>query len=102
MLLFKVYLYRLKMGWTDDEIKGKILHKLTRMGKFEHSHTAIENLQKGLPSDLRGRAKEMARELRKEGILLTKPTSYGEHVSINLKMKEKIMYYIGKFLDKKD
>ncbi|MBL7148183.1 MAG: hypothetical protein ISS82_05135 [Nanoarchaeota archaeon] len=28
--------------WTDDEIKGKILHKLTRLGKFKHSHTSID------------------------------------------------------------
>jgi hypothetical protein len=88
--------------WTEEEIKGKILHKLTRMGKFIHSHTAVENLQKGFPSDLRGKAKEMIKELRKEGILIIKPTSYGEQVSINLEMNEKIIYYISIFLDKKD
>lgn len=38
--------------WSNDEIKGKILHKLTRLGKFEHSHTAIEHLQKGFPKDM--------------------------------------------------
>lgn len=86
--------------WTDEEIKGKILHKLSRFGKFEHSHTAIENLQKYLPSDLRGRAKEMIEELKKEGILKPKKTSYGEHVSMNVDMKEKIMQYIDIFLKK--
>ena len=54
--------------WTDGQIKGKILHKLTRKGKFEHSHTSIENLSKSFPPDLKGRAKEMSDELIKENI----------------------------------
>jgi len=40
----------------------------------------------------------MAKELKKEGILFSKPTSYGEEVSINPAQKEKIMFYINKFL----
>ncbi len=85
--------------WTDEEIKGKILHKLTRLGKFSHSHTSIDNIPKGFPSDIRGRVKAMAQELKKEGILFSKPTSYGEEVSINSGQKEKIMNYINKFLE---
>ena len=87
--------------WTDDEIKGKILHKLTRLGKFRHSHTSIDNLQKGFPVEIRGRVKIMGKELKKEGILLSKPTSYGEEVSVDTKMKDKIMFYINKFLEMK-
>ncbi len=85
--------------WTDEQIKGKVLHKLTRMGKFEHSHTSIDNLPKGFSKDIRGRVKDMVKELKKEGILLSKPTSYGEEVSINVGMKDKAMYYINKFLE---
>lgn len=84
--------------WTDVQIKGKILHKLTRKGKFEHSHTALDNLQKSFPSDLKGRATDMGDELIKEGLLHLKKTSYGKQVSINLGKKEKIIGYIGKFL----
>lgn len=84
--------------WTDSQIKGKILHKLTRKGKFEHSHTALENLQKSFPSELKGMAKEMSQELIKEGILYLKKTGYGDHVSINLDKKEKIMEYVEEFL----
>lgn len=87
--------------WTNDEIKGKILHKLTRLGKFEHSHTSIDNMQKGFPSDLHGRVKDLVKELKRERILLSKPTSYGEEISINIEMKEKIMNYIEIFLNKK-
>ncbi|MAE50078.1 hypothetical protein CMI48_04610 [Candidatus Pacearchaeota archaeon] len=83
---------------TDEQIKGKILHKLTRLGKFHHSHTSIDNTQKGFPKDLQGRAKQAAKELKKEGILLSKPTSYGEEVSINTAKKEQIMRYINAFL----
>lgn len=86
--------------WTDDEIKGKVLHKLTRAGKFEHSHTAVENLQKGFQKDIIGRVKGMVRDLRKEGILLVKHTNYGEQVSISLDNKEKVMSYIEIFLKK--
>jgi len=39
--------------WTNEEIKGKILHKLTRLGKFKHNHTSIDNLPKGFPKELR-------------------------------------------------
>ena len=86
--------------WTDEEIKGKILHKLTRLGKFKHSHTSIDNLPKGFPGDLRGSVKGYVEELIKEDILFVKPTSYGKEVSINSEKKERIMYYIDKFLDK--
>lgn len=86
--------------WADDEIKGKILHKLTRLGKFKHSHTSINNLPKGFPKDLRGRVKGMVKELVKERILLTKPTSYGLEISINLDEQEKVMSYIDIFFKK--
>jgi len=87
-------------SWSDEEIKGKILHKLTRFGKFEASHTAIENLQKGFPSHLQGKAKELVQDLKKEGILLPKRTNYGEQISINLGKKDKVMEYIEIFLRK--
>lgn len=84
--------------WTDAQIKGKRLHKLSRKGKFEHSHTALDNLHKGFPPELRGRANEMSKELIKEGILYLKKASYGAQVSINIEMNEKIMSYIDDFL----
>lgn len=90
------------MDWTDDEIKGKVLHKLTRFGKFGHSHTAIEHLQKGFPAHLIGRVKENIRELKKERILLVKPTGYGEQVSIDVGMTDRVMEYITLFLKRKE
>ncbi len=86
--------------WSDNEIKGKILHKLTRLGKFKHSHTSIDNLPKGFPKELRGKVKIHIKELIKENILLPKSTGYGTEISINADKKEKIMFYITRFLDK--
>ncbi len=88
--------------WSDDEIKGKILHKLVRAGKFEHSHTAIENMQKGFPKDIIGRVKENIVELGEEGILKIKPTGYGVQVSVNVEKTEGIMRYVDIFLKRRE
>jgi len=86
---------------NDEEIKGKILHKLTRMGKFTASHTSIENLPKGFPKEIRGRVKSLIKELKKESLLLSKPTSYGEEISINLTKRDEIYSLIEIFLRSK-
>lgn len=86
------------MIWNNEQIKGKLLHKLVRFGKFEHSHTAIEHLQRGFPKEKVGIVKEMINELKREGILLVKLTHYGEQVSINLEKKEQVMKYVELFL----
>jgi len=96
--MFIVFSGGLKM-WTDEQIKGKILHKLTRLGKFKHSHTSIDNIPKGFPIEIRDRVKEMTKELKREAILFSKQTNYGEEISINPEMKERILYYINKFLE---
>ncbi len=87
--------------WTDEEIKGKILHKLMRLGKFKASHTSIDNLPKGFPKDIRGRVKGIADEMVKEGFFFVKPTNYGKEVSINLEKKDEILRLIEIFLRKK-
>lgn len=60
----------------DLKLRGTILHKLDRKGKWGPVHTSLDNLPKGLPSDLRGEAKAVARALIKEGLILEKPTFY--------------------------
>lgn len=86
--------------WSDDEIKGKVLHKLTRQGKFHHSHTSVDNLPKGFPKEIRGRVKGCVQKLVKEGLLLTKPTDYGTEVSINTEQADTIDKYIEIFHEK--
>jgi hypothetical protein len=69
---------------NNEQIKGKILHKLSRRGNFKASHTSIDNLPKGFPNHMRGTVKGLSEEMIKEGLLLSKPMAYGKEVSINL------------------
>ncbi len=74
----------------EQEIKKAILKKLFRHNIWGAKHTSIDNLQKGFPSHLKGEAKIAAKELIKEELILIKPTSYGEEVSLNPRKKEEI------------
>lgn len=84
----------------DEEIKNDIkwfiLSKMTRHRFWVHKHTSIHNLPKGLPDYLRSR-KEVRRvidNLLKDGTLMSKPTSYGLEVSLNIKKKAQIEGFI--------
>ncbi len=65
---------------NTDILKATILYKLKRRNKWGGAHTSIDLLTKGIPKNLRGKVIE---ELTTEGLLLTKPTSYGLEVSLN-------------------
>lgn len=71
-------------------LKAQMLKKLRRRDIWGGCHTAFEELPKGLPKHLRGRAKEAAEELISEGLLMPKQTSYGLHVSLNPQRKADI------------
>jgi len=60
-----------------------ILRKLYRRRIIGGKHTAVEHLTKGLPKHVVGSAKEVVKELIKEGFILPKKTSYGLQVSLN-------------------
>ncbi len=84
------------MGEIEEDIKRFILRKLTRHKMWMHKHTSIHNLPKGLPDYLRGRkeVKKAIEELLKQGFLLSKPTNYGLEVSLNIRKKKEIEYFI--------
>jgi len=63
--------------------KKIILRKLFRRRVIGGKHTAIEHLTKGLPKHVVGEAKNAVEDLIKEGLILSKPTGYGLHVSLN-------------------
>ncbi len=63
--------------------KKIILRKLFRRRVIGGKHTAIEHLTKGLPKHVVGEAKNAVEDLIKEGMILSKPTGYGLHVSLN-------------------
>lgn len=72
------------------EIKKDLLRKLCKQRLFHNKHTSFDNLPKGFPKHLAGAVKETAKDLIKEGILLTKPTNYGLEVSLNHKKLKEI------------
>ena len=82
----------------EDEIKRFILRKLVRHRMWMHKHTSIHNLPKGLPDYLRSKreVRKVIDELLKSGILLSKPTSYGLQVSLNIKRKKENEDFIEK------
>ena len=72
-----------------EAIRKDLLRKLYKKRMFHHKHTSFDNLPKGFPGHLGREIKKVAEELIREGILLTKPTSYGLEVSLNSqKLKE--------------
>ncbi len=82
----------------------------TRTDEFETKEKAIEYIKQIEPTtpriSLNGKSPKIpesydkgCKQLKKEGILMSKPTNYREEVSINHKMKDRILYYISKFLE---
>lgn len=82
---------------SDDELKATILHRLARKRKWGASHTAFENVMKGVPSHIKGKMKEIGEQLVRDGLLVPKPTGYGLHVSLNTKKSEEIKQLIRKY-----
>ncbi len=80
-------------------IKADILHKLFRKRKWGASHTSVDNLHKSCPSHLKGEYKEVAQQLIREGFILSKPTGYGQEVSLNPLKREEIIAIIRIFFE---
>ena len=80
---------------SEDEIKITLIRRLAKHGYWGGRHTAYDNLHKGFPKHLGKEIKKIADILIKENIFITKPTSYGLHVSLNSRMKEMIEKIIG-------
>jgi hypothetical protein len=77
-----------------EHLKGFIIKKLFHHGYIGGRHTDVENLKKGLPSHFRGDVREAVDDLVSEGILMSKPTSYGLHVSLDPHKREEIERYL--------
>jgi len=82
-----------------ESISADILHKLFRKRKWGASHTSIDNLHKSCLSHLKGKYKEVAQQLIKEGFVLSKPTSYGLEVSLNPEKRVEIISIVRKFFE---
>jgi hypothetical protein len=81
---------------TADQIRATILFKLHKRGNWGSSHTAFENIKKGFSERDFGKhgaktADKIAKDLVREGLIITKPTHYGMQVSLNPRQSEKII-----------
>jgi len=85
---------------TDEEIKNHILFKLYWRRYWGGKHTALESVKKGIPTHLSGRYLDMAEELIKEGLIISKPTSYGLQISLNPRCREEIIERAERFARK--
>lgn len=81
---------------THDQIRATILFKLHKRGNWGESHTAFDNIKKGFSDKDFGKhgakvVDEIAKELVREGLIITKPTHYGRQVSLNPRQSERII-----------
>lgn len=79
-----------------EKIKATILYHLRRKRIIGGKHTHYDTLKKGFPSHLGKNVEKMAKQLIKDGFILTKPTSYGLQVSLNKEKLQEIEKIIQK------
>jgi hypothetical protein len=78
-----------------NDIERTILERLYTHGYIGGKHTAIENLSKGFPKDIRGKANDAVKKLIREGWLVRKRTGYGLQVSIDPRMVSALEKELG-------
>ena len=78
------------MAIDEREVGWALLKKLYDMGCWGKHHVCESNLPKGFPSDVRGRVKDAAEKLRKEKLLVRRPSSHDYQWYLNFEMREEI------------
>ena len=86
------------MGFDEEKIKATILYHLRRKKVIGGVHTHFDTLRRGFPSHLGKDIKKIAKQLIKQGLLITKPTSYGLEISLNKNRLREIEDFIRKVL----
>ena len=86
------------MEFSDDEIKATMLYHLRRKKVIGGVHTHFDTLKRGFPSQLGKDIDKIAKQLIKEGLIITKPTSYGLQVSLNKERIKEIEEFIFRIL----
>ena len=82
------------MKLSSREIRYRIVAKMVRHKFWGGRHTSFDNISKGIPTHLQKEIEKEAKQLIKEGIILSKPTGYGLEVSLNPRMKKEIEWII--------
>ena len=82
----------------EDKIKATILYNLRRKKVIGGVHTPFDTLRRGFPSHLGKDIKKNAKDLIKQGLILTKPTNQGLHVFLNKDKLKEIEEFIFKIM----
>ncbi|MCX6742012.1 MAG: hypothetical protein NTX24_02445 [Candidatus Pacearchaeota archaeon] len=83
----------------EDKVKATLLYHLRRKEVIGGVHIPFETLKKGFPSHLGKDINKIAKDLVKQNILLTKPSSYGLQVYLNKEKLKEIENFIFKILE---
>ncbi len=77
-------------------IMKRFLRKLLNLNIWGGRHTHLKNLQKSLPSHLRGskEAKKAIKELLKREFIIIKPSTGEKHVSLNSHKQKEIYDFL--------
>ena len=89
------------MKSQEDWIKATILYHLRKKKVIGGVHTHFDTLSRGFPRHLGKEIKQVAKNLIRENLLITKPTSYGLQVSLNKNKLREIDDFIEEILDYK-
>jgi len=87
------------MKSEEDNIKATILYHLRRKKVIGSVHTHFDTIKRGFPSHLGKNIDKIAKQLIKEKLLITKPTSYGLQISLNKEKLKDIEEFIQKILN---
>lgn len=77
-------------------IMKRFLRKLLNLNIWGGRHTELKNLQKALPTHLRGNreAKTAIKELVKKGLIIIKPSTGEKHISLNSHKQQEIYDFL--------
>ena len=88
------------MATDDDKIKATILYHLRRKKALGGVHVPFDTVTSGFPSHLGKDVKKICHDMIKEGLIITKPTSYGLQISLNKERLAEIDAYITQVLER--
>ena len=86
------------MDLDENRIKATILYHLRRKKVIGGVHTPFDTLRRGFPSHLGREIMDIAKDLIKAGLLITKPTNQGLHISLNKERITEIDEFIKRVL----
>ena len=86
------------MDLDENRIKATILYHLRRKKVIGGVHTPFDTLRRGFPSHLGKNVADIAKDLIRAGLLITKPTNQGLHISLNKERITEIDEFIKRVL----